>query len=176
MPIANIHFTSDFLVEAFQRYRRQHRGRSVILAIRLLAFPVLALVALALFWQGDIAEGLYFAAFIVFLFFAHHIDSWLIRRTFRKSPYRDDHLTIEFSEAGFHTHSPIQDTKLQWSVFTRVTHFRDGFLLFQGPKAFNWIPVSSLESATQVAELETLLRSRVQEHRIIQPCVVPATK
>lgn len=171
MPTARIRFTSDFRVEAFQRYRRQHRGRYLGLAVKLFALPIFALSALALFWQGLFAIGLYFLAGCMFLYFAHYMDAWYIRWSFRKSPYRDDNITIDFTDAGFHVHSPIQDVKLQWSVFTRVIHFGDGFLLFQGPRAFNWIPLTSLGSASQVAELETLLRSKVRDHRIIKPCV-----
>jgi hypothetical protein len=173
MPTASIKFTSDFLIEAFRRYRRQHRGRYVGLAIKLLALVLLAPIAVFMFWQEHVLFGVFFAALGVFMFFAHHVDYWLARRSFRKSPYRDEDMIIEFSDAGFHARSPKQDTRLQWSAFTRVAHFRDGFLLFQGPRFFNWIPVSSLGSPSQAAELAALLRSKIAEHRIVEPCAAP---
>jgi len=92
-----------------------------------------------------------------------------MRRSFKKSPYLDDDVVIEFTDAGFHAHSSKQDTKLQWSAFTKVAHFSDGFLLFQGPKFFNWIPFSSLESPSQAVELATLLRSKITEHKVVEP-------
>lgn len=169
MPTASIKFTSDYLVEACRRYRRQHRGRYASLALKLLALALLAPVAVWLVKQGHIAVGVVFAALGVFMFLAHHVDHWLARRSFRRSPYRDEDLTIEFSEAGFHAQSPKQDVRLRWSAFTTVAHFSDGFLLFQGPKLFTWIPLSSLARASESAELDALLRARIPEHRIVEP-------
>ena len=150
------------------RYRRQHRGRRIGFLIKLFALALLAPITVWMFWKEQIVIGLFFTMLSVFMFFAHHIDYWLARRSFRKSPFRDDEVTIEFSDAGVHALSPKQDSKLQWSVFTKVAHFRDGFLLFQGPKFFNWIPQSSLGSSSQVAELEALLRSKIVEHRVVE--------
>jgi len=173
MPTASIKFTPDFLVEALQRYRRQHRGRYVGLTIKLIALALLAPLSIWMFWQRQILIGIFFVALSVFMFFAHHVDYWLARRAFRGSPYRDEDVTIELTDAGFHARSPKQDTKLQWSAFTRVAHFRDGFLLFQGPKSCNWIPHSSLGSPSQAAELATLLASKITEHRIVEPSAAP---
>ncbi|MBX3734944.1 MAG: YcxB family protein [Verrucomicrobiae bacterium] len=173
MPTASIKFTSDYLIAAFQRYRRQHRGRYVGLAIKLLALALLAPLAFWMFWQEHLVIGGLFAALSVFMFFAHHVDYWLARRSFTKSPYRDEDVLIEFTDAGFHARSPKQDTKLQWSAFTKVAHFRDGFLLFQGPKFFNWIPFSSLGSPSQAAELSAFLRSKISEHKIVEPSAAP---
>jgi len=173
MATASIKFTSEFLIEAFKRYRRQHRGRYVGFAIKLIALVLLSPMAIWMFWQGHVVVGVFFAVFSMFMFFAHHVDYWLARRSFRKSPYRDEDITIELTEAGFHARSPKQDTKLQWSAFTKVAHFKDGVLLFQGPRFFNWIPFSSLSGAAEAAELETLLRSKIQEHRIVEPSAAP---
>ena len=173
MPTASVKFTPDFLVEALQRYRRQHRSRYVGLAIKLVALALLAPLAIWMFWQGHVLIGIFFAALGVCMFFAHHVDYWVARRSFRKSPYRDEDVTIQFSEAGVHALSPKQDTNLQWSVFTKVAHFRDGFLLFQGPKSFNWIPLSSLGNASQAAELESLLRSKIPVHNIVDQSAAP---
>lgn len=173
MPTASIKFTSDFLITAFQRYRRQHRGRYIGLAIKLLALSLLAPLAFLMFWQGHIVIGVFFAVLSVFMFLAHHVDYWLARRSFTKSPYRDEDVLIEFTDAGVHTCSPTQDTKLQWYAFTKVAHFRDGFLLFQGPNCFTWIPFSSLGSPLQAAELSALLRSKITEQKIVEPSVAP---
>jgi hypothetical protein len=169
MPTATIKFTSDFIIEASIRYRGQHRGRYVALGIKLLALVLLAPLALWMFWQEHVLIGVFFVALSVFMFFAHHVDYWLARRSFRKSPYRDEDVIIEFTDAGFHARSPKQDTKLHWSAFTRVAHFSDGFLLFQGPKFFNWIPLSSLGSPAQATDLAALLRSNIAEHKIVEP-------
>ena len=167
MPTATIDFNSDFLIEMLKRYRRQHSDRRLGLIIKILGVIVLTPVAVSLFWQGLIWLGLFISAWIILIFAAHLVDYWLARRAFVKSPFRNQLLTIEFTEDGFHALSPIEDTKLQWCVFTEVVHFPDGVLLFKGPKVFNWIPFSSISDAQQIQELENLLREKVAKHRII---------
>jgi hypothetical protein len=168
MPLASIDINSDFFIEMLKRYRRQHGGRRFGLVIKVLGIVVLTPIATALFWQGRFLLGLFISAWIVLLLFAHLLDYWLTRKAFLKSPFRDELLTIEFTESGFHATSPIQDTKLQWCVFTEVVHFQDGFLLFQGPRIFNWIPFSTISDVQQIRELEKLLRAKVEKHRIIK--------
>ena len=151
----------------FQRYRRQHRARFSGLAIKFLSFILLMPIAIWMLWRGYVFIGAFLAVLGISMFFAHHLDYWLARRSFKKSPYRDEHLTIELTDQGFHALSEKQDVKLSWSVFTKVVQFNDGFLLFQGPKWFNWIPVSSLSDSSQAAELESLLRSKIREYRVM---------
>lgn len=169
MPCASIKCASDYLIAAFQRYRRQHRARHVRLAIKFFAIALLLPVAVWNYLQAKYSDAALGAALSVVVFFAHHVDYWLVRRSLKQSPYRDEDVLIEFNDAGFHARSPKQDTQLQWAAFTMVAHFRDGFLLFQGPRVFNWIPISSLGSASQAAELSALLRSKISDHRIIEP-------
>ena len=165
MPTATIKFSPEFLVEAMKRCRAQNRARLVILVIKLVSLAILAPIALWLFLQGYHSTGIGFALVSVFMFYAQHLDFWWAKHSFRKSPYLNDVLAIEFSEGGFHARSPKQDVKLQWSVFTKVVHFKDGFLIFQGPGAANWIPISSLGDSAQAIELEMLLREKVREHK-----------
>lgn len=84
-----------------------------------------------------------------------------------KSPFNGEELTIKFDEEGFHASSSKQDVKLRWGVFTRVAHFSDGFLLFQGPALFNWIPFSAVEHS-EIPDLEALLREHIKEHKIVE--------
>ena len=167
MPTANIEYTPDFVVAAWRQYRRQHRSRHVGLVIKLMALAVLSPLTLWMFWYGHVLVGLCLAAVSVFAFFTHRVDCWRVRRSAGKSPHCDEHCTIELTDAGLHSRSSKAETKLQWSAFTKVVHFTDGFMLFQGPQLFHWIPLSSLNAPSEAVELETLLRSKVQEHRII---------
>jgi hypothetical protein len=169
MPTASIKFTSDFLTAAMKRYRRVHWSRYVIFAIKVVAVTLLVPLAVWMIWKDQLLVGIFLAALSGFMFVAHHVDDWLACRAFRKSPYRDDELTIEFTDGGFHARSSKQDTALQWSAFTRMVEFRDGFLLFQGPTFYNWIPLSSLIDGSQAAELAELLRSKIADQRIVEP-------
>lgn len=165
MVTAEFQFTSDHFVVSLERYRQQHRGRLVGLLVKGLVIAVLAPIVLWMFWRGHLAIGLFLAAFGGFMFVAHHVDFWIARRSLRKSPYCDEVITVEMTEADMHSRSARHEARLQWSAFTKAVHFRDGFLLFQGPKAFNWIPLSALADPSQAVELEALLRSRIAGYR-----------
>lgn len=147
-----------------KRIRAQSRTKVLGLVIKLTALAILAPMAFWLFHRGFRATGICFAIVGVFMFFAHHVDLWWAKRSFQKSPFLDDVLRIEFTAEGFHAKSEKQEVKLNWSVFTKVAHFSDGFLLFQGPKMANWIPLSSLESPAQSRDLERLLREKIKDH------------
>ena len=167
MPKASILFDSDFLVAAFTRYRRQHRGRLLIAGIKIIGAVVFVAAATILFWAGKPFEAFLAVLFVGLIVASNSLNRWQVKRGMAKSPFRNDQLTIQLDEKGFHAFSSKQDVKLSWEVFTRVAHFSDGFLLFQGPKMFNWIPFSSLDSC-DIAELDALLRRKVQEHKIVE--------
>jgi hypothetical protein len=76
---------------------------------------------------------------------------------------------MEFREDGYHATTAIANTDLSWAAFSKVVHFRDGFLLFQGPHLANWVPVRYLEDPDSLVELEALLRDMIDDHRIIEP-------
>src|SRR5205085_2179243 len=104
----------------------------------------------------------------VLMFFSHYIDYWLARRAFPTSPYGNENYTIEISEDGFHAKSPKSETKLAWSIFTKASHFKDGILLFQGPRFFNWLPFSALVDSKQKHELEKLLQKQIKIHQVVE--------
>ena len=168
VPAANIRYNADFLAEAFKRYRRQHSARYFILAVKAIGVLILLPGSIFAFSAKDTEPALICLTFLILIFFSGAIEKWNIGRSLAKSPYNNDDLRIEFTEAGFHAFSAKQDVKLAWPIFNRVAHFKDGFLLFQGPKIFNWVPFSSLEPGT-VEELETLLRTHITQHKIVKP-------
>jgi hypothetical protein len=134
----------------------------------------LAAASIVGFATGDPGKACIFLAFAVGVAFSGHLDRWLIRRSLAKSPFRDDELTITFDEVGFHASSAKQDVKLRWEVFSRVAHFQDGVLLFQGPRTFNWIPFSAMAPG-HAAKLDLLLREHIKQHKIVQ-AAAPATR
>jgi hypothetical protein len=136
----------------------------------LLPFKILAVIALAILSvfaaiYDSTWMALFFIALIVLLLSGHCIDYWILKRRFRKSPYRNEHITITISDGGFHAIGGKSETKLTWEAFTKAAQFRDGFLLFQGPTLFNWLPVSGIVSGTPV-EIDQLIRKHIKEHKI----------
>jgi len=173
MTAASVRFTEDFVVDALRHYRLQHRARRPMIALKVLMTLPLAALAIFGFIHGPLGLGLFFVGLCLLLLFGHHIDLWLARRSLRKWAFRDETVTIDFTDEGFHARSPKQETMLGWSSFTRAVHFRDGFLLFHGPASFHWIPATSLADPSDVSALERLLRGKIAEHKIVEPCAAP---
>src|SRR5438477_12311745 len=102
-----------------QRYRRQQRARFLHLGTRLLLFTLLEINAVWMLWHEQIVAGLFLAVVGGTMLLAQRVQNWITRWSFRKSPYRDEHLTIELTDEGYRAHSPKQDVRLNWSVFTK---------------------------------------------------------
>ncbi len=168
VPVANIRYDADFLDIAFKRYRRQHPAWPAVLFIKAAGLLVLMPAAILLFWTGEPMPALVALAFSILILSSGLLERWRLKWAIAKSPFKDDDLRITFSADGFHASSPKQDVKLTWPIFTRVAHFKDGFLLFQGPKLFNWIPFSALEPSG-LEELENLLHTHIKKHKVIKP-------
>ena len=171
--VASITYDADFYVECLQRYRRQHRERRFLLVLKGFAFIICVPGVPVLLWQGEISPALLVTVASLLLFFVANIQDWLARRSFQQSPFRDDLVTAEFTELGYHSTSSKVDVKFQWCDFTKVVHFQDGFLLFPGPRMFIWVPVCSIVDPTQVQELERLLAAKVAEHKVVEQVALP---
>ncbi len=167
MLVLSIRFTDDFFIEMLERYRRQHRGRGILLAVKIVAVALLLPVAVLVFTLGHTAVAVLFALFAPSMFFAHKISYWRTRRNFLKSPFRNEAVTMELSEEGLHVKSETGDSRLIWAAFTQVTHFSDGFLLFSGPGLIRWLPTYALDGESEIRELEKLLREKIENHRVI---------
>ena len=140
-----------------------------MIALKVLMTLPLAALAIFGFLHGPFGLGLFFVGLCFLLLFGHHIDLWLARRSLSKWAFRDETVTINFTDEGFHARSPKQETMLRWSSFTKAVQFRDGFLLFHGPASFHWIPTTSLAAPSDVSALERLLRDKIAEYKILDP-------
>lgn len=167
MPEYRFKFDEAFLIEAFRKYRKQHGTRYVSLAMKSIAG--LLLLALAAFsaWQINWWLAVFFVALVLLMFNGHLIDYWLIKRRFRRSPYWNDNMVSNLTAEGLHAVGSHSDSKLGWAVFTKARYFRDGFLLFQGPGLFNWLPDAALSDGSR-AEVESLIQAHVEDYRIVE--------
>jgi hypothetical protein len=93
------------------------------------------------------------------------VDSYLIRRQFRQSPFYNSMLQISVQPSGFVSIDPLSRVELSWSAFTRVTRFTDGFLVYSGTQ-FWWWPDAAL-SAGSVAEVSDILRAEIAQFCVV---------
>ncbi|MEY2467028.1 MAG: hypothetical protein QOD03_1549 [Verrucomicrobiota bacterium] len=161
---ARIKFSPEFLTEAMVRYRQQHRTRWLLTLIKIISFLLLVALGVFITSEGEWIIGLFFAMISALLLFSQRIGLWWMRRSFLKSPFYNEDLTIEISHEAYHVKGSKQDSKLSWSLFSKIVCMPDGFLLFQGPSFFNWIPYSALEDPNQREELKALLRDKTPNY------------
>ncbi len=167
MPEYRFLFGEDFLIQGFQKYRKQHGTRCVFIAIKSVAS--ILLVALVAFAVAHRIWGLtiFLIALVILIFNGHRMDFWLFKRRFRKSPYRNENIIITLTADGFHAVGLKSNSKLTWAAFTKARRFRDGFLLFQGPGLFNWLPDAAL-AAGAAAEVAYLIEANVKDYKIVE--------
>lgn len=167
IPTATLKLTDDYIAEAMERRRRQHRGSSGWLLLRLLSAVVLALIALELLQQARAAIALAVAVIGLLVVLAPRLRDWGVRRSFLKSPALDDGVALEFTESGVYHRSRLGEGRTDWGAYTAAAHFRDGFLLSQGAAFVQWIPFASLGGPAEAEELAALLRAKIEEHRYV---------
>ena len=101
------------------------------------------------------------------MLFGNHIDYLIIKYCNRKSPHVSENVEITLSEKGFHAVSSKSETKAKWSIFTKAVAFRDGFLLFQGPRLFNWLPSDKITEGN-IENLIDLIKANIHKYKVIE--------
>ena len=163
-------FGEEFLLTAFLKYRKQLRWYAWHRALRLVgALALLALVGVSLYAKA-VFPAFVLGGFVVLFAFAPRLDNWLVRRRFRKSPYHDDDVVVRLTDDGIFLRGRAAETRLEWSVITKARRFVDGFLLFQGPYMFHWLPDAASGSGSCL-EAEALVRNRVRDYLDVEPRV-----
>jgi hypothetical protein len=80
---------------------------------------------------------------------------------FRMEPkYRDDY-SLEFSMEGIHFRTVHIDSKLQWSLYSRVLVDSYSYVLYHGTRTFSIIPKRVFQSPEQQKAFEQLLAQHV---------------
>lgn len=159
-------FDDQFLLDGFKRYRRQHVVRNSWLYSKILLSLVFSILALVSLYQGDYILVFILAVVTILMLQGHKIDYLLIKHRGHKSPHINDHVEITLSENGFQAFSPKTETKAEWSIFTKAVAFRDGFLLFQGPKIYNWLPLNKISEGS-AEKLIDLIKNNIENYDII---------
>jgi hypothetical protein len=164
---ANYRFRFDVahLIRSTQRYRQT---RAIIRAWTIFGY-LAAVPAAALAWFcwliGENWVASLCVAAVITLLFNWPLQKLAIRYTFRKSPFSNEDVQVEFGADGVRVKGTIQDTRLTWAVYTSARRFKDGMLLFQGPHMYSWMPDSAATDSTSVAGLGELARTQVRDYR-----------
>jgi hypothetical protein len=158
-----VHYDDPHLMEGHKRRRtveRARTGSSYMRVIGLLASVVLIVLA-------ALNERWFFVLLLVllaiFIIVADLIDEMTFKNWIENSPFRGDTILITLDENGVMARGPKSDVIFGWEAFTRVVRFPDGFLLYQGPKVWIWLPQRTLQEGT-LQYVGDLLREKIADY------------
>jgi len=153
-----------YYVEGAKRFRASKPKvlRSVIFGIKVVGVLVLVFGFVASIFSGHYMTAIPCLVSLVFIFCAKQIDLFVLKRNVRKSPHFNDDLMLNFSDDGMHAKSELLDLSLTWSSFSELKKVDGGFLLFQGPKYYNWLPGDAIVDSSQLSGVRELLEKNVR--------------
>jgi hypothetical protein len=131
-----IHFDDGFLIRSFRRHWALQPSRIAFKVVKACAAVLLAVGCLSSAAQGWAGMAIFWAILIVVLLMSHQVDYWLMRRRFRRSPYRGETVRLSVEPEGVHSVAGTHDARFQWSAYTRAIGLPDGIMLYQGPSVF----------------------------------------
>ncbi|GHA13934.1 hypothetical protein GCM10008090_24640 [Arenicella chitinivorans] len=150
-----------YYVEGFKRYRKTKPLRHVFLLIKLLGLTLFSFLIWVLISEKVFSFAAIIFAMCLIIVFSYKIDHLVIKRNVRNSPYGNEDAVLTFSEHGLYSKSDKAEVKLGWDVFTKAIRVKDGFLLFQGPKHYNWLPDNKLTNHAQLDQIRELFEKNV---------------
>lgn len=156
-----IHANNDFYTEAFKRYRASKRFRHLFSLVKVVGFLFFVFAAWVTISQNEYIYALITVLAALVILFSRQIDYFVLMRNLRKSPHLNEELLCRFDEDGLQIHSDKIDMRATWDIFTEAKRMDDGFLLFQGPKLFNWLPDGALVDRGDLKDMRLLLRKKI---------------
>lgn len=158
-------FTDEHLIASHLRYREQVWWRRLFYVFKWLIAVFAAVLLGVSAWAGSVVGGGIFGAVLGVLLLSWPIDRWFIRRSFRKSPFRNSDITFSLSRDGAHVVGTNEEVRVGWPIYTKARRFKDGLLLFQGPSVFNWLPDSALVEGARPEQAIEFVRGNVKDYR-----------
>ena len=163
-----IHFDEGFLIRSFRRHWGLQPSRVAFKVVKACAAVLLAVACLSSAVHGWVGMAVFWAILIVVLLMSHQVDYWLMRRRFRRSPYRGETVRLSVEPEGVHSVAGTHEATFKWSAYTRAIGLPDGIMLYQGPSFFQWLPDASLVSGNR-RDVEHVVRSHVQSRGMGEP-------
>ena len=166
MTIFELTFSEAFLLEA---HHRMHQCRTATKYATVLMFALAAIfvgltvLALAKHVYGAATLG---AAFSVLMWIAPRADEGSMRRRFKRISQYNQRIIIELLEGEVKSSSDRIKTQVHWTIFTKARRFDDGFLLFQGPLQWNWIPTGAIVAGS-AEDAHQLIKAHVSDYKCI---------
>lgn len=149
-------------------------------AARLIVFGLL-LVAGAVVMSVLITESFVLWASLLFVVvlegaLLYNVLVALPRKYFRGDPKFHDRYQLTFSDEGIKLKTPQVDSKLAWSLYSKVVEGRDMYLLLYGTETrmMTAVPKRAFINSAQESQFRELLAKHITDHSLLKP--MPASE
>jgi hypothetical protein len=100
---------------------------------------------------------------VYFLFLRKYDVRWTARRRFRKRLDKNLQILWKLSENALLMTTSESESRLNWSLISKVRKAHDGFLVYLDGTVFYWLPMTALTSEDDCRAAEALLRAKVKD-------------
>lgn len=123
-------FSEEHLLTSHLRYRHQVWWRPPFQGLKWVLATMISLLLIFAAYRGVPMLSAFFGAILSALLLGWSIDSWIIRKRFRKSPLHNDDIAFTFFEDGAHVVGQTSEVRIGWAAYPKARRFKDGMLLF----------------------------------------------
>jgi hypothetical protein len=157
-------FSEEHLLTSFTHHRQQAWWRRLFPVPKWVLTGAFCFAVVFAVYKGIPTLAGFSGGILGLLLLGRPIESWNMRRQFRRSPFHNDQIALTLSESGSHAVGLDSEVRIGWERFTKARRVKDGLLLYQGPGVFNWLPdAAAVDPAAPMRALE-LARTRVKDY------------
>ncbi|HMB52317.1 MAG TPA: YcxB family protein [Thermoanaerobaculia bacterium] len=151
----------DHLMASTTRYQRVRWSQRFMKRSLPIAGVLFVAVGGFALWHGEWVLGAATLLIGGFYLSMTRFSRWNTRFINRKSPHFDDDFVLRLGEEGVRSTGTNSELQVAWPAVTEAWRFREGLLLFHGPRQFFWLPDSAAVGDAR-REAERLLDAHVQ--------------
>lgn len=100
------------------------------------------------------------------LFLRKPIQSWQIRRHFKRRPDKGITIAFEFGEEQVKVRSAQSNGTFGWDQYPRATQGASGVILYQPFDRYHWVPVSAFENTDEWNAFLELAKKKIAEFKV----------
>lgn len=88
--------------------------------------------------------------------------TWLFTRKWKKAQQRESDNFYQFTPDTIAMQTRFGNSTVKWDAFIKILEVKRGFLLFQQPRLFYWVPFHAFEGTADIEKVrELIVRSEV---------------
>ena len=158
-----INANEDYVVETWKRHFMCSKTRTPVLMLKIALGLMLFLLIIFSLSLPDYLMTCLMTVLLILLIFGKTIDYWRMKKSVKKHPLLLKTHNLQLSEAGIASNHETGQGNTTWQAFEKAIRLDDGFLLYQGPKVFFWLPDIALTSGN-LDDAKAWIQTRITQY------------